>query len=99
MHCKCNAKAPAMKSATIPSLRVTPELRHAAENVLRDGETLSSLVEESLRKQIEHRVLQREFIARGLAARDQAKASGQYASTDEVMDSLRMILNQAQQTR
>lgn len=77
-----------MKSATIPPLRVTPELRQDAESVLRDGESLSGFVEESLRRQIEYRKMQKEFIARGLASRDAARASGQYVSKDEVMDSL-----------
>jgi len=82
-----------MKSATIPSLRVTPEFRHDAESVLREGESLSAFVEESLREHIERRRTQREFIARGLAAREAAKSSGQYASKDEVMSSLRSILD------
>lgn len=81
-----------MKTMTIPSLRVTSEFRHDAESVLRDGESLSAFVEESLREQIEHRRRQKEFIARGLAAREAAKSSGQYASKDEVMDSLESIL-------
>lgn len=81
-----------MKSATIPPLRVTPDLRHDAESVLREGESLSSFVEDSLRRQIELRKLQSEFIARGLAARESTNSSGQYASKDEVMDSLHSIL-------
>jgi predicted transcriptional regulator len=81
-----------MKSATIPPLRVTPDLRHDAESVLRDGESLSSFVEEALRQQVERRKTQKEFVARGLAARDTAKSTGQYASRDDVMDSLRSIL-------
>ncbi|PIP01541.1 MAG: prevent-host-death protein, partial [Zetaproteobacteria bacterium CG23_combo_of_CG06-09_8_20_14_all_54_7] len=85
-----------MKTATIPSLRVTPVLRQDAESVLREGETLSSFVEESLRKQIEHRKFHQEFIARGLAARDKARASGSYASKNEVMDSLDSILKKTQ---
>ena len=80
-----------MKSATIPPLRVTPDLRNAAESVLREGESLSRFVEDSLRRQIEHRRLQNEFIARGLAARESAKSSGEHASKEEVMDSLRTI--------
>lgn len=86
-----------MKSATIPPLRVTPELRHDAESVLREGESLSSFVEESLRRHIEHRKMQKEFIARGLASCATAKSTGQYASKDEVMDSLRSILETSKQ--
>ena len=93
MYRICDTFGGAMKSATIPPLRVTPDLRNEAESVLRDGESLSSFVEESLRRQIEHRKLRREFISRGLAARESAKSSGEYASKEEVMDSLRGILD------
>ena len=82
-----------MKSATIPPLRVTPDLRNAAESVLREGESLSRFVEDSLRRQIEQRRFRNEFIARGLAARESAKSSGEYTSKEEVMDSLRTILD------
>ena len=82
-----------MKSATIPPLRVTPDLRNEAESVLREGESLSRFVEDSLRRQIEQRRFRNEFIARGLAARESAKSSGEYASKEEVMDSLRAILD------
>ena len=82
-----------MKSATIPPLRVTPDLRNEAESVLREGESLSRFVEDSLRRQIEQRRLRNEFIAGGLAARESAQSSGEYASKEEVMDSLRAILD------
>lgn len=85
-----------MKSATIPPLRVTPDLRKAVEGVLREGETLSGFVEESLRSQVEYRRTQQEFIARGLAAREEARSSGTYYAREEVMDSLRGILKQAE---
>lgn len=88
-----------MKSATIPPLRMSPELRRDAEDVLREGETLSGFVEESLRRQIECRKLQRSFVERGLAARDRARASGQYAAKEEVMDSLRSIRERARRDR
>ncbi len=88
-----------MKSATIPSLRVTPSLRHEAESVLKEGETLSSFVEESLRKHIEQRKFKQEFIARGLASRDRARATGRYVAKDELMDSLRSIRDEAPKGR
>lgn len=84
-----------MKSATLPPLRVTPDLRAAAESVLEEGESLSSFVETSVRKQIEFRRVQKEFIARGLAAREEAKRTGVYYSVEEVMDSLSTILEKA----
>ena len=61
-----------MKTATFPSLRVAPEFRQAAEQVLQEGESLSSFVEASIRESITRRQLQGEFVARGLAS---AKAS------------------------
>ena len=81
-----------MKTATIPSLRVDPELRAAAESVLKKGETLSAFVENSLRAQINFRQTQAEFIARGLASRDEAKRTGEYYSADEVHAELRAML-------
>lgn len=84
-----------MKTATIPSLRVDPELRHAAESVLQDGESLSNFVEQSIRSSVEHRRMQKEFIARGLASRDEARRTGEYFSSDEIRDELDAMLREA----
>ncbi|MEO7496079.1 MAG: YlcI/YnfO family protein [Massilia sp.] len=83
-----------MKTSTIPSLRVAPELRAAAEAVLEAGETLSSFVELSLRLHIERRVTQRDFIARGLASRDEAKHTGEYYDADDVLAELDTLLDE-----
>lgn len=85
-----------MKTATIPSLRVDPELRKAAEDVLQQGETLSSFVEKSLRANIEHRRMQREFIAKGLASRDQARRTGEYFEAADVLSELDDLLAEAE---
>ena len=85
-----------MKTASIPSLRVDPELRHAAESVLRDGETLSSFVEQSLRANIERRRVQQEFIARGLASRNEARRSGEYIPAEDVVRELDDMLARAE---
>ncbi|AOK11613.1 MULTISPECIES: YlcI/YnfO family protein [Burkholderia] len=77
-----------MKTATFPSIRVEPELREAAENVLQEGETLSAFVEQSIREGIERRRLQSEFIARGIASRDEARRTGEYVSSSEVLERL-----------
>jgi len=84
-----------MKTATIPSLRVEPELRHSAENVLRKGESLSSFVEQAIRQSVAHRQAEQEFIARGLRSRDQARQSGQYVESGEVLSRLEAMLEQA----
>ncbi|MCK9201383.1 MAG: prevent-host-death protein [Gallionella sp.] len=77
-----------MKTATMPALRAQPELRQAAEEILRPGETLSAFVEDSVRRNVELRRAQQEFIVRGLASRDAAKKSGVYISSEEVLQEL-----------
>ena len=80
-----------MKSASMPSVRVDPELRQAAEAVLREGESLSSFVEQSLRDHVSRRQL-REFLARGLASRDEAQKTGEYFEAESVHAELRGML-------
>lgn len=87
-----------MKTATIPSLRVDPGLRQAAEDVLEDGETLSSFVELALRTQVQARQQQDAFIARGLAARDRARTSGRHVAADNVLSGLEARLRKARTT-
>ena len=84
-----------MKTSTIPSLRVKPELRIAAENVLQEGETLSGFVEQSLRRNIQHRKAQQEFIARGLASAAEAERTGEYFDADDVLRELDVMLDDA----
>ena len=77
-----------MKTASIPSLRVSPELRESAERVLRKGETLSSFVETAIRDEIYQRESQAEFIRRGLAAREEAERTDEYFTVEETLQSL-----------
>lgn len=81
-----------MKDATLPPLRVERELRAAVEAVLHEGETLSAFVLEAVRLNVERREAQREFIARGLLARDEARAAGEYLSADEMLARLDTVL-------
>ncbi len=84
-----------VKTATIPPLRVEPALRDAAQDVLRPDESLSSFVESSVREAVERRQAQTEFLARALASRDSARASGDYVSAEDVVDGLRRRLADA----
>lgn len=86
-----------MKTATLPSIRVQPELRQAAEAVLMPGETLSALLEESLKQGIASRQAQQAFLERGLASAAKARASGHYLTTDEVLGTLEQHLQQAKE--
>jgi predicted transcriptional regulator len=81
-----------MKTASFPSLRVDPSLRAAAEEVLEDGETLSSFVEQAIRDGVQRRHARREFIARGLLAREAARAAQDYAPAAKVVARLEPML-------
>jgi predicted transcriptional regulator len=87
-----------MKNASIPSLRVAPELRQAVESVLQEGETLSSFMEQSLRLNIERRRVRTEFLARGLASREEARRTGEYIPAEDVLQELDDMLAQAAAT-
>lgn len=88
-----------MKTATFPAVRVTPDLRQAAERVLEDGETLSSFVEQSIREHIERRLVQQEFIARGLRSGDNARRTGNYIDAADVVTKLEQMLEAAKAGR
>lgn len=84
-----------MKTANLPSLRVDPALRRAAEAALHKGESLSGLVEQSLRAEVQRRRLQKEFIGRGLASRREARRTGEYVTADAVHAELHAMLAKA----
>lgn len=86
-----------MKTTTIPSLRVSPDLRKQAEDVLEQGETLSGFVLDALTRSIEHRKSRRAFIARGLARSARAKKTGIYVPADKVIGKLERKLVKAKQ--
>jgi hypothetical protein len=76
------------KTATLPPLRVDPKLRSAAEAVLRQGETLSSFIAQSISDTVDSRRAQAEFLARGLAGREQARRTGKYYSAASILADL-----------
>lgn len=84
-----------MKTATIPSLRVDPELRRSAESVLQEGESLSGFVEQAIRQSVAYRRAEQEFIARGLTARERARQNGGYVEAVAVVDRLQGMLDKA----
>ncbi len=65
------------------------------ESVLREGEDLSGFVLKAVQLNIERREARRAFIERGLLARDEARATGQYVSSDEVLARLDASLARA----
>ena len=77
-----------MKTASIPSVRVEPELREQLEGMLRKDETLSSFVESAIRESVRKRQIDTEFHARGLAALAQWRKDGLSVSSEEVLGKL-----------
>ena len=88
-----------MKTAAIPAVRVPPELRQAAEDLLQAGETLSGFVEEAVRRNVEFRRAQKAFIERGLASAEAARKSGKYVSSAAMLGKLSRRLEKARRRR
>ena len=87
-----------MRSAAIPAIPVPPERREAAEGVLHSGETLSSFIEEAVRRSVAFHRAQQAFIARGLASSRAARKSGKYVSSTAVLGKLARRLDKARES-
>ena len=70
-----------MKTASLPSIRVEPELRTQLEAVLSKDETLTEFVDDAVRRAVERRRVEAEFHARGEAAWQEFKRTGVSYST------------------
>lgn len=81
-----------MKTATLPSVPVDPELLQALDAVLNEGETLAAFVETAVRLAVERRRVQAAFIARGLRSREEARQTGEYIEAEVVLDELQRKL-------
>lgn len=88
-----------MKSATLPALRVSPQLRASAEQALRPDETLSQLMQTSLEQFIAQRAAEDAFIARGLRSAQTARETQVYFSAESVLDELKGKLAQAKSSQ
>ncbi len=84
-----------MKSATIPAVRVEPELRAEVESLLGEGESVSQFVEAAIRASVHRRRAQAEFVARGVRSRQEAHRTGDYVDARVVVDSLQRKLDAA----
>ena len=82
-----------MKTSSFPSLRVDAELREAAEAVLCEGETLTSLIETAVRETIHRRQVRAEFLARGVQAGNDARRTGDHHAAADVHDELQKRLD------
>ena len=88
-----------MKTATLPPIRVAPDLRQELEGVLEQGETLSQFVESAVRSVVERRKHQAEFVRRGITAIAQTQRTGQGIPADEMVARLEAKLTAAQRSK
>lgn len=92
-----------MKTATLPAVRVEPELRRELEAVLGSTESISAFVEDAVRGAVNYRRAQAEFLARGERAWQEYQRSGVSRPAGEVFDRIqsriderrRVLLNQS----
>ena len=78
-----------MKSAALPSVRIEPALRAELEAVLGKGESLSSFVESSVRRAVEHRQIVRDFGAHCDASLKHFLTTGESYTSEQVLRELR----------
>jgi len=84
-----------MKSASLPPLRVEASFRSEIEGVLQEGETLSSFVDAAVRRAVQGRKVQAEFMARGLDALARVEAGAGTHAAESVVGDLRERLSRA----
>ena len=87
-----------MKTATLPHIHVSPNLRQEIEGVLEDGETLSQFVEGAVRREVDKRKCRAEFVRRGIAAIRETQRTGNGVLASEVLARLEARLSAARQT-
>lgn len=88
-----------MKTATLPPIRVAPDLRLELEGVLEQGESLSQFVENAVRATVAKRKNQAEFLRRGIAAIEATKRDGGGIPVAEVIAKLEAKLAAARQAK
>lgn len=88
-----------MKTSALPPLRVDPALRSDAEQLLKEGETLSSFMLEALTLNIERRKAQQDFLSRGLSSAAKARETGEYVPASRALTKLANRFAKAKQAR
>lgn len=79
------------KTALLPAVHVEPQLLIEVGDVLREGESLSEFVEESVRRAVERRLVQRDFHARGEASWLHYQQTGESYPVEAVLAELRAL--------
>ncbi|HVR54990.1 MAG TPA: YlcI/YnfO family protein [Pseudorhodoferax sp.] len=88
-----------MKTATIPPVRIDPQLRDQIEQSLEEGETMTALVEKAVRHEVARRHDNAEFMRRGLAAIARTRDADDGIPAEQVIAKLESKLAAARKTR
>jgi hypothetical protein len=86
-----------MKTATLPAVRVAPEVRQLVESVLKDGESLSTFIEETVKKHAQWRKEDEAFYAE--AARRSALLKAGKMKTITAEESIRRLRAQIEKKK
>jgi sigma54-dependent transcription regulator len=86
-----------MKTATLPAVRVAPEVRELVESVLKEGESLSTFIEETMKKQALWRKEDEAFYAE--AARRSALLKAGKMKTITAEESIRRLRAQIEKKK
>jgi predicted transcriptional regulator len=77
------------------SVPLDPDLVRAIEEVLAPGQSVTGFIEEAVRLA----VIKRQFVRKGINARDQARASGRYTDSGQVLRNLEAVLKDREKGR
>jgi hypothetical protein len=89
-----------MRTATLPAVRVSPDTRSLIESVLKEGETLSTFIEETVRTQAQWRKEDQAFYAEALRRSALIKTGKmKTVSHEEVIQGLRDKLTRKKQEK
>lgn len=89
----------AMKTTTIPPVRIAPQFREEIEQALEEGETLAALVEKAVRSEVTRRQEHAEFVRRGLDAIKRSAAAGDGIPAATVISKLRAKVAEAKKRK
>ncbi len=84
-----------MRTATLPAVRVTPDTRALIESVLKEGESLSTFIEETVRKHAAWRKEDEAFHARAALASKRLAEGGNFFTAEESIARLRAQVQRA----
>lgn len=84
-----------MRTATLPAVRVSPDTRALIESVLKEGETLSTFIEETVKKYASWRKEDEAFHARAALASERLAAGGKFFTAEESIARLRAQVQRA----